>query len=58
MAATLGEVEEFDSTKEEWQQYEERLGHFFLANGIMEAEKKRAVLLTVIYRTHHVQGPE
>ncbi len=48
MAATFGRVEEFDSTKEEWQQYEERLGHFFLANGIETAEKKRAVLLTVI----------
>lgn len=47
MAATLGKVEEFDSTKEEWQQYEEHLGHF-LANGITKAEKKWAVLLTVI----------
>ena len=36
MAATavLGKVEEFDSSKEDWQQYVERLGHFSVANGI------------------------
>ena len=48
MAATFGKVEEFDSGKEAWQQYVERLGHFFAANGITEAEKKRAVFLSVI----------
>ena len=46
--ATLGKVDEFDANKEEWSQYEERLSHFFLANGIDDAEKKRAVLLSVI----------
>ena len=45
--ATLGKVDEFDANKEEWSQYEERLSHFFLANGIDDAEKK-AVLLPVI----------
>ena len=48
MAATLGKVEEFDSSKEDWQQYTERLNHFFVANGIADAEKKRAVFLSVI----------
>ena len=48
MTATLGRVEEFDGSKEEWQQYVERLGHFFIANGIDSAEKKRAVFLSVI----------
>ena len=50
MAATavLGKVEEFDSSKEDWQQYVERLGHFFVVNGISSAEKKRAVFLCVI----------
>lgn len=48
MAATLGKVDEFDSTKEEWPQYVERLGFFFDANGIDSAEKKRAVLLAVV----------
>ena len=31
-----------------WPQYEERLGHFFTAYGIDNADKKLAVLLTVI----------
>ena len=44
----LGRVDEFDSSREEWAQYEERLGHFFSANGIDEEERKRAVLLTVM----------
>ena len=48
MAATLGKVEEFDSNREEWSQYVERLGHFFLANGITEEAKKRSVFLAVI----------
>lgn len=46
--ATFGKVDEFDSSKEEWAQYEERLTQFFLANDIDSAEKKRAVLLSVI----------
>ena len=48
MAATLGKVEEFDNSREDWPQYEERLGHFFTANGITEEGQKRAILLTVI----------
>ncbi len=50
MAATgtVGKVEEFDSSKEEWAQYIERLGHFFAANGITSADRKRSILLTVI----------
>ena len=46
--ATIGRIQEFDSSKEEWPQYVERLGHFFTANGITTADKKKAVLLTVI----------
>ena len=46
--ATLGKVEEFDGTKEDWPQYIERLGHFFVANGISGADKKRAVFISVI----------
>ena len=56
-AATLGKIDEFDSSKEEWPQYVERLGHFFTANDIKTAEKKRAVFLAVIgpvtYRLLH-----
>ena len=46
--ATLGKVDEFDTSKEEWPQYEEWLTHFFQANDIDDAEKKRAVLLSVV----------
>ena len=48
MMATFGKVDKFDASKEEWSQYVECLTHFFLANGIDEAEKKRAVFLSVI----------
>lgn len=48
MAVTVGKVEEFNAEKEDWLQYEERLGHFLVANRITTAEKKHAVLLVVI----------
>ena len=38
MAVSIGKIEEFDGAREDWQQYIERLEHFFVANGI--AEKK------------------
>ena len=63
MAATLGRIGEFDKTREEWPQYVERLGHFFVANDITTVEKKRAVFLAVIgpatYRLlHNLLSPE
>ena len=48
LMATLGKIDEFDDSKEDWREYEEHLTQFFLANGIEEAAKKRAVLLSVI----------
>ena len=51
MAAMIGAIGEFDPAQEQWTQYRERLSHFFTANGIVEAEKKKAVLLTVMGRT-------
>jgi len=48
MAALFGSMNEFDSEKEEWTQYVERLDHFLVANGIENVEKKRAILSTVI----------
>ena len=48
MSGTLGRVEDFDGNKDDWQQYVECLEHFFVANGIDGAEKKRAVFLSVI----------
>ena len=46
--ATIGRIEEFREEKEDWDQYAERLDHFFTANGITGADKKLLVFLTVI----------
>ena len=48
MTTVLGKVEEFDGSQEEWTQYVERVNHFFDANDIADAGKKRAVLLSII----------
>ena len=48
MSTLLGKIDEFDKTKEEWTQYVERMDHFFAANDITEASKKKLVLLSVI----------
>ena len=44
MAAT-GKIDEFDRDKEDWPQYVERVGHFFVANAIDSAERKQALFL-------------
>ena len=46
--ANLRKVDKFDASKEELPQYEERLTHFFQANDIDDARKKRVVLLSVV----------
>ena len=51
MATVFGNIEEFDSSHKDCPQYMERLGYFFDANGIESAEKKCAVLLTLIGAT-------
>ena len=38
----------FDSSREEWSEYAERLGHYFVANDIASEEKRRATLLTAV----------
>ena len=48
MPATLRKVDKFDNSREDWPQYEERLGHFFTVNGINEEGQKQVVLLTII----------
>ena len=45
-ASVFGVVGPFDPTQEEWREYVERLVHYFIANDIVSAEKKRAILLT------------
>ena len=46
--ATIGKIDEFDSDKEGWESYCERIQLYFTANEITENDKKRAVLLTVV----------
>ena len=45
--ATHGTVGEFDSGRETWVSYSERLEQFFIANDVAGEEKKRAILLSV-----------
>ena len=42
MAALYGHIGEFVETQEEWRQYAERIQHYFAANGVTDAERKRA----------------
>ena len=42
--ALLGRVDYYDSSKEEWTQYVERLEHFFAANGVDTDAKKLSIL--------------
>ena len=48
--ATYGQIKEFDDAKEEWSQYVERLGHYFLSNDIDDADKRKAIFLSVCGR--------
>ena len=41
-----GSVGEFDPAKEDWSTYSARLGFYFQANGVTEADRKRAILLS------------
>ncbi len=57
MAALLGRLEDFDKSKEDWTQYAERMGHFFIANDIADAEKKKSVFLAVVGRSQEPGVP-
>ena len=45
--ATQGSMEAFNPQAEDWTIYAERLQHYLVANGVEDADKKRAILLTV-----------
>jgi len=46
--ATHGSMSEFKpGGKESWTTYTERLDHYFAANGVTDADKKRSILLAV-----------
>ena len=45
--ATHGTMKQFNPEVDDWPTYIERLQHYFVANDVDAAEKKRAILLTV-----------
>ena len=45
---SIGKVEPFQLGVDDWEQYTERLEQYFVANAVEDADKKRAVLLTVV----------
>ena len=45
--AKHGSIGEFDSDRETWKSYTERLTQYFIANDVESADKKRAILLSV-----------
>lgn len=46
MAVAHGSVGEFDSSKETWPSYTERLEQYFIANDVTDEGKKKAVFLS------------
>ena len=46
--ATHGQIGEFNSQQEDWMSYSKRLEEYFIANDIKSAEKKKAILLSVV----------
>ena len=55
-AATLGRIDEFDPSKEEWPQYVERLEHFFIVNDIKTAKNKASRVL-ICCQASNIQIP-
>ena len=44
--ATHVRLDEFNEGQEEWRSYIERVDHYFTANDVVDADKKRAILLS------------
>ena len=47
-ASSFGQMGEFELGRETWTEYQERLGFFMVANGITDAQRQKAVLITSI----------
>ena len=45
--AKHGTLGEYNADQEEWSVYAERLEHYFIANDVKDASKRRAILLSV-----------
>jgi hypothetical protein len=50
--ATFGRLSEFNTENEEWQQYEERMGHYFAANKITDDDRKRHFFSSMGFRAY------
>ena len=48
MTAVFEQIAEFDESMEEWPLYAERIEQYFAANGVDDADRQRAILLSVI----------
>ena len=48
MAAVFGKLEEFDSSRDLWAHYVERLEQFFAANDLEDGGKRRAIFLSAV----------
>ena len=54
MAAVFRQIAEFDESKEEWPLCAERLEQYFAANGVDDAARQRAILLSVLIELYEV----
>ena len=41
-----GTVTAFDQSKEDWRSYTDQLKHYFVANEVVDNDKKRSILLS------------
>ncbi len=48
MAVLLRRLKDFDTFKEDWTQYAERMGHFIIVNDIVDAGKKKRLFLAAV----------
>ena len=44
--ATHGAVSTFDPNAEDWTTYTDRMKHYFVANDVVDTDKKRSILLS------------
>ena len=44
--STFGKIDEYVQESEDWIEHVERIGHFFLTNGVIDDDKESAVLLS------------
>lgn len=47
-AGMFGRMDTFNSLKEDWEQYVQKLQYYFTANRVEETHQKKAILLTVV----------